>query len=42
MLYHLPGTPFYNGKVAEVWFATAEAAEAAGFSLPPSQQEDES
>jgi large subunit ribosomal protein L17 len=42
MLYHLPGTPFYNRTVAEVWFASAEAAEAAGFSLPPSQQEDES
>jgi large subunit ribosomal protein L17 len=42
MLYHLPGTPFYNRTEAEVWFATAEAAEAAGFSLPPSQQEDES
>jgi large subunit ribosomal protein L17 len=42
MLYHLPGTPFYNSTEAEVWFATAEAAEAAGFSLPPSQQEDES
>jgi large subunit ribosomal protein L17 len=41
MLYHLPGTPFYNRTVAEVWFATAEAAEAAGFSLPPSQQEDD-
>ena len=42
MLYHLPGTPFYDRTVAEVWFASAEAAEAAGFSLPPSQQEDES
>ena len=41
MLYHLPGTPFYNRTVAEVWFATEEAAEAAGFSLPPSQQEDD-
>ena len=40
MLYHLPGTPFYNRTVAEVWFASAEAAEAAGFALPPSQQED--
>ena len=40
MLYHLPGTPFYDRTVAEVWFATAEAAEAAGFSLPPSQQDD--
>jgi large subunit ribosomal protein L17 len=40
MLYHLPGTPFYDRTVPEVWFATEEAAEAAGFSLPPSQQED--
>lgn len=38
MLYHLPGSPFYDRTVAEVWFATPEAAEAAGFSLPPSQQ----
>jgi large subunit ribosomal protein L17 len=41
MLYHLPGTPFYGRTVAEVWFATPEAAEAAGFSLPPSQQESD-
>ncbi|MBN9098342.1 MAG: 50S ribosomal protein L17 [Pseudonocardia sp.] len=39
MLYHLPGTQFYDNTVAEVWFATAEAAEAAGFALPKSQQE---
>jgi large subunit ribosomal protein L17 len=39
MLYHSPGTAFYDRTVAEVWFATAEAAEAAGFSLPPSQAE---
>ncbi len=39
MLYHLPGTRFYDNTVAEVWFATAEAAEAAGFALPKSQQE---
>lgn len=39
MLYHLPGTSFYDRTVAEVWFATAEAAEAAGFALPKSQQE---
>lgn len=39
-LYHLPGTRFYNSTVAEVWFADAEAAEAAGFQLPPSQRED--
>ncbi|MBW0114029.1 50S ribosomal protein L17 [Pseudonocardia abyssalis] len=42
MLYHLPGTRFYDNTVAEVWFASAEAAEAAGFSLPKSQQKDES
>jgi large subunit ribosomal protein L17 len=41
MLYHLPGTPFYDRTVAEVWFATPEAAEAAGFALPPSQQTDD-
>lgn len=40
MLYHLPDTRFYNATVAEVWFADAEAAEAAGFQLPPSQRED--
>jgi large subunit ribosomal protein L17 len=39
MLYHLPGTQFYDNTVAEVWFATAAAAEAAGFALPKSQQE---
>ena len=37
-LYHLPGTRFYDATVAEVWFATAEAAQAAGFALPKSQQ----
>ena len=42
MLYHVPGTSFYDRTVAEVWFASAEAAEAAGFSLPASQQKDES
>jgi large subunit ribosomal protein L4 len=36
-LYHLPGSAFYGRTVAEVWFATAEAADAAGFSLPDSQ-----
>jgi len=34
MLYHLPGTPFYDRTVAEVWFATPAAAEAAGFEPP--------
>ena len=41
MLYHLPGTPFYDRTIAEVWFDTAENAEAAGYELPPSQREDE-
>ncbi|MGI8418553.1 MAG: 50S ribosomal protein L17 [Nakamurella sp.] len=41
MLYHVPDTAFYDRTVAEVWFATAEAAEAAGFQLPPSQRHDD-
>jgi large subunit ribosomal protein L17 len=43
-LYHVPGSPSYNQTVPEVWFATAEDAEAAGYQLPPSQRpaEDES
>ena len=40
MLYHVPGSAFYKRTVAEVWFKTAEAAEAAGFELPPSQRAD--
>lgn len=40
-LYHLPETPFYERTNAEVWFVDADAAEAAGFTLPPSQQDDE-
>jgi large subunit ribosomal protein L17 len=39
MLYHEPGTRFYDQTEAEVWFANAEAAEAAGFTKPPSQQD---
>jgi len=42
MLYHVPDSRFYNATVAEVWFRTAEAAEAAGFQLPPSQRAEES
>jgi large subunit ribosomal protein L4 len=38
-LYHVPGSAFYNRTVAEVWFKTTEAAEAAGFELPPSQRD---
>jgi large subunit ribosomal protein L17 len=39
MLYHVPGSVFYDRTVAEVWFDTAESAEAAGFQQPPSQQD---
>ena len=35
-LYHVPGSAFYDRTVAEIWFKTAEDAEAAGFQLPPS------
>ncbi len=41
MLYHLPGTAFYDRTNAEVWFATADDAEAAGFARPESQQGDD-
>jgi large subunit ribosomal protein L4 len=41
MLYHPPSSPFYGRTKAEVWFTTAEAAEAAGFSLPPSLRKDD-
>ena len=34
----MPGSSFYNRTVAEVWFRSAEAAQAAGFQLPPSQR----
>jgi large subunit ribosomal protein L4 len=40
MLYHVPGSAFYDRTVAEVWFASASAAEKAGFQLPPSQRAD--
>jgi large subunit ribosomal protein L4 len=40
MLYHVPDSRFYDQTIAEVWFKTAEAAEAAGFLLPPSQRDD--
>ena len=32
MLYHVPGSRYYNATKAEVYFATVEDAEAAGFS----------
>ena len=37
MLYHVPGSSFYDRTIAEVWFDTEASAEAAGFSKPPSQ-----
>jgi large subunit ribosomal protein L17 len=40
MLYHVPGSAHYDRTVAEVWFASPEAAEAAGFSKPGSQAKD--
>ena len=43
MLYHSPDSPSYGQTTAEVWFATEEAAEAAGFQKPAAQREkDES
>ena len=41
MLYHVPDSAFYDRTVAEVWFDSAESAEAAGFQLPPSQQDSD-
>jgi large subunit ribosomal protein L17 len=34
MLYHVPGGRYYNATVAEVYFATVEDAERAGFAAP--------
>ncbi len=42
MLYHTPGSRYYSQTIAEVWFSTEEAAEAAGFSKPGAQAEAES
>jgi large subunit ribosomal protein L17 len=42
MLYHTPDSEYYDRTVAEVWFKTEEDAEQAGFTKPPSQQDDES
>ncbi len=41
MLYHVPGSAFYERTAAEVWFVDADAAERAGFQRPPSQRNDE-
>ena len=31
MKYHVPGSGGYDRTIADVWFATEEAAQAAGF-----------
>ena len=41
MLYHTSESRYYKATKAEVWFATEEAAEAAGFSKPGSQKADD-
>ena len=42
MLYHEPDTRYYGATKAEVWFDSAESAEAAGFSKPGAATKDES
>jgi large subunit ribosomal protein L17 len=42
MLYHVPGSSHYGRTIAEVWFATEDAARAAGFEAPASQRSTES
>ena len=41
MLYHTPDSRYYKVTKAEVWFDTEENAEAAGFSKPGSQTDDD-
>ncbi|MGH3880081.1 MAG: 50S ribosomal protein L17 [Actinophytocola sp.] len=40
MLFHTPDSEYYDRTVAEVWFKTEEDAEKAGFSKPPSQEDE--
>ncbi len=40
MKYHTTDSQWYDSTVAEVWFKTAEAAEAAGFVAPGAKSED--
>ena len=42
MLYHEPDSRYYKATKAEVWFDTVESAEAAGFSKPGSNTDDDS
>ncbi len=41
MLYHVPGSRHYKVTNAEVWFASEDDAEAAGFSKPASQRDED-
>ena len=41
MLYHEPDSRYYKATKAEVWFDTAESAEAAGFSKPGANTEED-
>ncbi len=41
-LYHVPGSAFLRPHRGRVWFRTEEAAEAAGFAKPASQQGSDS
>jgi len=40
MKFHTADSRWYESTVAEVWFKTAEAAEAAGFAAPGAKSED--
>jgi large subunit ribosomal protein L22 len=41
MLYHTPESRYYKVTKAEVWFDTEESAEAAGFSKPGTQKDED-
>jgi large subunit ribosomal protein L22 len=41
MLYHTPDSRYYKVTKAEVWFDTEESAEAAGFSKPGTQKDED-
>lgn len=41
MKYHGPESPWFKQTVAEVWFTTPEAAEAAGFVAAVAKKADE-
>jgi hypothetical protein len=41
MLYHVPGGRYYNATKAEVYFASTDDAERAGFAAPGSADSEE-